>query len=121
MWPCTSIGERICGDPKEVCHQVPWYVCAGNHDYYGGSKGIEAEIQYTRRSARWQYPDFYFSREIVSKDGTKLLVLSIDTWRINGGDTYVKREEVRTLVPYTYTAAEPRCSDSALRAASSSI
>ena len=23
--------------------QVPWYVCSGNHDYYGGSKGIAAE------------------------------------------------------------------------------
>ena len=28
------------------------YVCAGNHDYYGGSKGIEAEIQYSKVSSR---------------------------------------------------------------------
>jgi len=72
--------------------QVPWYVCSGNHDYYGGSKGIEAEIQYTKKSERWQYPDFYFSKEVVAKDGTKLLVVSIDTWRLNGGDTYVKQD-----------------------------
>jgi len=70
--------------------QVPWYVCAGNHDYYGGSNGIEAEIAYTKKSERWNYPSLYFSKDITSSDGTSVTLVSIDTWRLNGGDTFVK-------------------------------
>ncbi|GAB5356885.1 hypothetical protein AAMO2058_000326800 [Amorphochlora amoebiformis] len=69
--------------------QVPWYVCAGNHDYYGGSKGIQAEMEYTQKNERWHYPSLYFSKDLVGADGTKITLLSIDTWRINGGDTFV--------------------------------
>mmetsp|Transcript_13939 Transcript_13939/g.40840 ORF Transcript_13939/g.40840 Transcript_13939/m.40840 type:complete len:351 (-) Transcript_13939:233-1285(-) len=70
--------------------QVPWYICAGNHDYYGGSAGIDAEIQYSSKSDRWVYPELYFSKEVQGSDGTSFLVVSTDTWRLNAGDTYVK-------------------------------
>jgi len=74
--------------------QVPWYVCAGNHDYYGGDKGIQGEIAYTKHSTRWNFPKFYF--DVLKKHGdTSIHVLSVDTWRINGGDTYVNFD------PYT--------------------
>ncbi len=74
--------------------QVPWYVCAGNHDYYGGSKGIQAEIDYSNKSSRWTFPDLYFSKDVTSDDGTTVRVISIDTWRINGGDTFVAFDPV---------------------------
>ena len=69
---------------------VPWYVCAGNHDYYGGDAGINAEIAYSNKSKRWVFPDKYYSKEITTKDGTSILLVSTDTWRLNGGDTFVK-------------------------------
>jgi hypothetical protein len=93
--------------------QVPWYVCAGNHDYYGGTKGIEAEMQYTNVSARWNYPSFYFDK-VESGNGTSVHIISIDTWRLNGGDTYVKYDPVSgrsalrnaTDVEYKYQIGE---------------
>lgn len=69
--------------------QVPWYVCAGNHDYYGGKKGVAAEMEYTNRSDRWIYPELYYNKEVTGSDGTTYNIISIDTWRISGGDVYV--------------------------------
>jgi tartrate-resistant acid phosphatase type 5 len=69
---------------------VSWYVSSGNHDYYGGETGINAEIAYSNHSSRWVFPDYYYDEEITTKDGTTILVVATDTWRINGGDTFVK-------------------------------
>jgi len=73
--------------------QVPWYLCAGNHDYYGGDKSVQGEIAYSTHSSRWKFPKLYFDQVIKTSDATVHL-LSIDTWRINGGDTYVKYDPV---------------------------
>ena len=73
---------------------VSWYVASGNHDYYGGETGINAEIAYSKKSSRWTFPDYYYDEEVTTKDGTKILVVSTDTWRINGGDTFVKHDPV---------------------------
>lgn len=69
---------------------VSWYVTSGNHDYYGGKAGITAEIAYTNHSQRWTFPDYYYDKELTTTDGSTLLIVAIDTWRINGGDTFVK-------------------------------
>jgi tartrate-resistant acid phosphatase type 5 len=69
---------------------VSWYITAGNHDYYGGETGIKAEIEYSKHSSRWEFPDYYYDEKITAKDGTKVHVIAIDTWRLNGGDTFVK-------------------------------
>jgi len=74
--------------------QVPWYVCAGNHDYYGGTAGINAEMAYSNISTRWTYPSLYHDRIVQTKDETNIMLVSIDTWRINGGDTFVKFDPV---------------------------
>ena len=55
---------------------VSWYVASGNHDYYGGETGINAEIAYSKKSSRWTFPDYYYDEEITTKDGTKILVVS---------------------------------------------
>eukprot|EP00662_Eupelagonemidae_sp_cell21_P028849 gene28849-31330_t len=48
--------------PAHPLRDVPWYVCAGNHDYYGGPAAIAAEIEYSKRSRRWVFPSLYFNR-----------------------------------------------------------
>lgn len=78
--------------------KVPWYVCAGNHDYYGGNRGIEAEIQYSNRSSRWKFPSYYYDFIKTGKDSTTVHVLSIDTWRLNGGDTYIAFNAVNNTI-----------------------
>eukprot|EP01062_Namystynia_karyoxenos_P072611 TRINITY_DN6891_c0_g1_i1.p1 TRINITY_DN6891_c0_g1~~TRINITY_DN6891_c0_g1_i1.p1 ORF type:complete len:433 (+),score=108.25 TRINITY_DN6891_c0_g1_i1:74-1300(+) len=69
---------------------APWFVCAGNHDYYGGAAAISAEIEYSKRSSRWVYPDVYYNRTYTDPhSGMQILIAAVDTWRLNGGDTYV--------------------------------
>jgi len=75
--------------------QVPWYVGAGNHDYYGGTKGVQAEIEYTQKSSRWNFPELYYFKDITGSDGTTVRLVSVDTWRINGGDTFVAWDSKR--------------------------
>jgi hypothetical protein len=86
----TIFEDQFKGD--SLMH-VPWYVTAGNHDYYGGAtgtKGVNAEILYSNKSSRWVFPSYYYNKTITAKDGTSILLVSIDTWRLNGGDTFVK-------------------------------
>lgn len=40
-----------------------WYITVGNHDYAGyGWKGIQAQIDYTKISNRWNFPNNYYSK-----------------------------------------------------------
>ncbi|WP_395093865.1 metallophosphoesterase [Vaginella massiliensis] len=54
----------------------PWYVALGNHDYEGN---IQAQIDYTKVSRRWEMPEPYFEKRIEIKKGKFLQLLIIDT------------------------------------------
>lgn len=76
--------------------EVPWYIVGGNHDYYGN---IDAQVEYSQRSERWTFPELYYTEEIAGQDGVTVTIVALDTWRINGGDTYVQYDaESRTGV-----------------------
>lgn len=56
--------------------QTPWYIALGNHDYYGN---IQAQIDYSKISRRWNLPSNYYSKTIKLNDGSKVLLVFIDT------------------------------------------
>ena len=66
--------------------QIPWYVIAGNHDHH---RNVSGEIDYTRLSKRWNFPDYYHSH-VFSIPGTSktLQIVLIDTILLcgNSGD-----------------------------------
>lgn len=86
--------------------QTPWDVILGNHDYIGD---IEAQLQYSRRSARWRMPARYYARREVLADGTPADIFYIDT---NPFVTAYRGTKVR--VDGQDTAAQLRWLDQAL-------
>lgn len=54
----------------------PWFVALGNHDYEGS---VQAQIDYSKISRRWEMPDRYFERLIEIDKGKFLQLLVIDT------------------------------------------
>lgn len=58
--------------------QKKWYVVLGNHDY---RTNPQAEVEYSKISARWNMPDRYFSKKFVIDDDTtqQVLIAFIDT------------------------------------------
>lgn len=57
--------------------EIPWHVVLGNHDYRGNP---QAQIDYTKKSQRWNMPSRYFDYQFEDED-TGLLVnfLFLDT------------------------------------------
>lgn len=65
---------------------TPWYFCAGNHDHRGN---VSAQIAYSSKSQRWNFPDFYYTKSwtIPGSDETLQLVL-LDTVLLCGNSGY---------------------------------
>ncbi|XP_077981512.1 tartrate-resistant acid phosphatase type 5-like [Glandiceps talaboti] len=60
----------------------PWHVVAGNHDYKGN---VEAQVEYTNRSKRWDFPSLYYSKQYsVPDSNTTVLFVMIDTVMLCG-------------------------------------
>ncbi len=54
----------------------PWYAVLGNHDYRGN---IQAQIDYSQVSKRWNMPGKYYLKDIETDDGTSVRIVFIDT------------------------------------------
>jgi len=65
---------------EDVYNQHPlfddWYVALGNHDY---KTNPDAEVAYSKISARWHMPSRYYSIVKTMKNGTKVEFFIIDT------------------------------------------
>ena len=56
---------------------IPWFSCFGNHDYRGS---IQAQLDYSKVSRRWQTKDRYYSFERTIPGTTeKVIFIFIDT------------------------------------------
>jgi len=69
-----------------------WYVVPGNHDYRGS---VQAQIDYTNISRRWNMPDRYFLKDVVTDDGAKARFVFIDTTPLN--DEYYEEEKYQAV------------------------
>ena len=56
--------------------QTPWYAVLGNHDYRSSA---EAQVAYTRHSARWRMPARYYAVTERVDPFTEVLLVFLDT------------------------------------------
>lgn len=56
--------------------QIPWYITLGNHDYGGN---VDAQIAYSKYSARWRLPARYYAIEQPVDADTSALFVYLDT------------------------------------------
>jgi 3',5'-cyclic AMP phosphodiesterase CpdA len=63
---------------RQFSLQIVWYVVLGNHDYITNP---QAEVEYSKKSARWHMPARYYSVKVPLKDdgGKQVLFVFLDT------------------------------------------
>lgn len=74
--------EKVYADPVL---DVPFFATLGNHDYRGS---IQAQIEYTEKSERWNMPAAYYTFTRSLGDGASVQFFALDTTPIH------KRENV---------------------------
>ncbi len=88
---------------------LDWYVVLGNHDYRGN---VQAEVDYTNISRRWNMPSRYFHNDVTTDDGTSVRFVFIDTSPLN--DEYYQETKYRHKVIGQDTTAQLQWMDSLL-------
>ena len=91
---------------------VPWYVVLGNHDY---KINPDAEVAYSKISARWKMPARYFSvvKTLSGDTAKKAAFFFIDSSPFQAG--YYKEEDYAANVSKADTAAQKAWLEDALK------
>ncbi len=79
---------------------TPWYITLGNHDHKGN---VQAQIDYSRRSARWTLPAAYYSVVQEIDEETTVRFVFLDTEPIHKRDKDAPRQ--RRWLDSTLTAS----------------
>lgn len=89
--PCASYsaGVSSTSDPlwqtafekvyTEPALQNDWWITVGNHDYGHGFPGIQAQIDYTGLSKRWQFPSNFYAQTFAVDTGVTAQFVFLDT------------------------------------------
>lgn len=73
--------ECFTGDHLSNSSGFQFHVIAGNHDHIGN---VQAQIDYSKHSPRWNFPDYYHSVSKTAPDGSTVDILLIDTVKLSG-------------------------------------
>jgi hypothetical protein len=86
--------------------QCRWYICGGNHDDYSN---LTAQLRYTRQSARWWYPNFYYTESIFEVPADQPVTLAKSTSRplidlivLDGTDTHLTRFALIHIIVHSF-------------------
>lgn len=60
---------------------VEWSAICGNHEYRGNTQAV---LDYSRVSRRWSAPDYYYAKTLTADDGTRCLLVFINTTPLIG-------------------------------------
>jgi len=77
----TTFEQCFAGDSLSNSSGFQFHVVAGNHDHRGN---VQAQIDYSSHSARWNFPSYYYKLSKTAPDGATLDVLMIDTVQLSG-------------------------------------
>jgi len=64
---------------------IDWFVIAGNHDHYGD---VQAQLDYTKKSARWQFPALFYSFTKPIPGGKTAQFVMLDSYTLSGMSFY---------------------------------
>jgi acid phosphatase len=56
--------------------QIPFYAILGNHGYWGNPA---AQVQYTKKSSRWEMPANYYTFTAIINDSIQVQFIALDT------------------------------------------
>jgi tartrate-resistant acid phosphatase type 5 len=73
--------ECFVGDSLSNSSGFKFHVVAGNHDHRGN---VQAQIDYSSHSARWNFPNLYHSLSKTAPDGATVDIVLIDTVQLSG-------------------------------------
>merc|ERR1719408_43454 len=69
------------GDALSDKSGFKFHLVAGNHDHIGD---VNAQIQYSNVSSRWEFPSLYYTFTEAMQDGTRVQFVMLDTVTLAG-------------------------------------